>query len=173
VRLNPASLPDSYSLLYLYKGPNEATISDRASIEIDRLHHRHVFTERYIGNRCMADFWLRHDSVAWNPSHKCCSRLAVSRRFSDIAACGHGDTAPWLQQRIFMRWLVVPGHERADALKNKERDSCRAARRVSQKLPCYQFVRRNELLRRSVSYAVRRFLPTFAHCNSSSTRRRP
>lgn len=51
VRLNPASLPDSYSLLYLYKRPDEATIANRASIEIDRLHDRDVFTKRYIDNR--------------------------------------------------------------------------------------------------------------------------
>jgi hypothetical protein len=25
-----------------------------------------------------------------------CSRLGVSGRFGDVAACGHGDTAPWL-----------------------------------------------------------------------------
>jgi len=48
--LNPASLPDSYSLLYLYKWSNEAAVSNRASIEIHGLHDRDVFTKRYIDN---------------------------------------------------------------------------------------------------------------------------
>ena len=43
VRLNPASLPDCYSFLYLYEWADEAVISDCASIEIDRLHHRDGF----------------------------------------------------------------------------------------------------------------------------------
>src|SRR4029077_3786483 len=64
VRLNPASLPDSYSLLYLYEWANEAAISNCASIKIDRLHHRDVFTECYIDNSCMADFWLFHKGLA-------------------------------------------------------------------------------------------------------------
>ena len=35
-------------------------------------------------------------------SDRCCSRLSVSRRLGDIAACGvHGDTAPGLQKRIY------------------------------------------------------------------------
>ena len=50
VRLNPASLADSHSLLYLHKWPDEAAISNRAPIKIDRLDHRNVFTERYIDN---------------------------------------------------------------------------------------------------------------------------
>lgn len=58
VRLNPASFAYSHSFLYLYKWADETVISNRAPIEIDRLHHRNVFTKRYIDNPCMADFWL-------------------------------------------------------------------------------------------------------------------
>jgi hypothetical protein len=64
VRLNPASLPDGYSLLYLYEWADEATIANCASIEIDRLHHGDVFTKRYINNCCMPDFWLCHNDLA-------------------------------------------------------------------------------------------------------------
>ena len=64
VRLNPASFADSHSLLYLYKWPDEAAISNRAPIEIDRLHNRNVFTKRYIDNPCVADFWLCHKGLA-------------------------------------------------------------------------------------------------------------
>jgi hypothetical protein len=60
VRLNPASFADSHSLLYLYKWPDEATISDSAPIEIDWLHHCDVFTEGYIDNPCVTDFWPCH-----------------------------------------------------------------------------------------------------------------
>src|SRR5439155_15202873 len=71
---------------------------------------------------------------------------------------------------------LVPGHERADTLKNTEHDGCRA----SQKLPCTNLVAATSvfagavhLFARSVSYAAKRFLPTLFHCNSCSTRRRP
>jgi hypothetical protein len=64
VRLNPASLPDGYSLLYLYEWPDEAAISDCASIEIDRLHNRNAFAKRYINNPGMSDFWLCHKDLA-------------------------------------------------------------------------------------------------------------
>jgi len=64
VRLNPASLPDRYSLLDLYEWPDEAVISDCASIEIYRLHDRDVLTKRYINNPCMPDFWLCHKDLA-------------------------------------------------------------------------------------------------------------
>jgi hypothetical protein len=63
VRLNPAPFADLYALLYLHKRPNEATISNRAPIEIDRLHNLHVFTECYIDNCCIADFWLCHEGL--------------------------------------------------------------------------------------------------------------
>jgi hypothetical protein len=65
VRLNPASLSDGYSLLYLYEWPDEAVISDCASIEIYRLYDRDVLTKRYINNPCMPDFWLCHKDLAW------------------------------------------------------------------------------------------------------------
>jgi len=48
VRLNPAPFANLYSLLYLYKRPDEGTIANRASIEVDRLDDRDVFTKRYI-----------------------------------------------------------------------------------------------------------------------------
>ena len=64
VRLNPASFADSHSLLYLYKWADEATISNRAPIEIDRLHHCDVFAEGYIDNPCVTDFWLCHEALA-------------------------------------------------------------------------------------------------------------
>ena len=60
VRLNPASLPDSCSLLYLYEWADETGISNRASIEIDRLNHRNVFSKRYINDPCITDFWRCH-----------------------------------------------------------------------------------------------------------------
>jgi len=64
MRLNPASLPDGYSLLYLYEWANEAVISDCASIEIYRLHHGDGLTKRYIDNPRIPDFWLRHNGLA-------------------------------------------------------------------------------------------------------------
>ena len=64
VRLNPASLADSHSLLDLYKRTDEAAISNCASIEIDRLHNRGVFTECHINNPCMPDFWPFHEALA-------------------------------------------------------------------------------------------------------------
>jgi hypothetical protein len=65
VRLNPAPFPDGYSLLYLYEWADEAVISNRASIEIDRLHHGDGFTKRYINNPCMPDFGFCHKDLAW------------------------------------------------------------------------------------------------------------
>jgi hypothetical protein len=64
VRLNPAPLADIYSLLYLYKWPNEAVVSNRASIEINRLHNSNVFAKRYIDNPCVPDFWLCHEGLS-------------------------------------------------------------------------------------------------------------
>src|SRR4029077_11323434 len=64
VRLNPASFADSHSLLYLYKWADETVVSNRAPIEIDRRHHGDVFTEGYIDNPCVADFWLCHETLA-------------------------------------------------------------------------------------------------------------
>jgi hypothetical protein len=64
VRLNPASLPDGYSLLYLYKWADETAISNCASIEVDGLHDRYVFTKRDVDNPCMPDFWLCHKDLA-------------------------------------------------------------------------------------------------------------
>jgi hypothetical protein len=62
--LDPASLSDSHSLLDLYEWADEAAISNCASIKIDRLHDRDVFTKRYVDNPCMADFWLCHKGLA-------------------------------------------------------------------------------------------------------------
>ena len=64
VRLDPASLSDSYSLLDLYERADKAGISNCASIEIDRLYDRDVFTKCYVDNPCMADFWLCHKGLA-------------------------------------------------------------------------------------------------------------
>jgi hypothetical protein len=65
VRLNPASFPDGYSLLYLYEWADEAAISNCASIEINWLHNRNVFPKRYVSNPSVADFWLCHKDLAW------------------------------------------------------------------------------------------------------------
>jgi len=56
--LNPASLADIYALLYLYKWPDEAAVSNRAPIEINRLYHDDVFTKLNIDNPCATDLWL-------------------------------------------------------------------------------------------------------------------
>ena len=58
VRLDPASLSDNYALLYLYEWTNEAAISNRAPIEIDRLYDGDVFTKLNIDNPCVTDLWL-------------------------------------------------------------------------------------------------------------------
>jgi len=58
VRLNPASLADIHALLYLYKWPDEAAVSNRAPIEINRLHDDDVFTKLNIYNPCATDLWL-------------------------------------------------------------------------------------------------------------------
>jgi hypothetical protein len=63
VRLNPAPLADIYSLLYLYKWPNEAVVSNRASVEINRLHNSNIFAKRYIDNPRVPDFWLCHEGL--------------------------------------------------------------------------------------------------------------
>ena len=39
--------------------------------------------------------------VSYKLYHKRCSRL------EEVVACGHGDTAPWLQRRVFVRWVAV------------------------------------------------------------------
>jgi hypothetical protein len=62
--LNPAPFADIYSLLYLYKRPDKGPITNSAPIEIDWLHHRDVFTERYIDNPYVPNFWLCHKDVA-------------------------------------------------------------------------------------------------------------
>jgi hypothetical protein len=62
--LNPAPLTDSYALLYLDEGSNEAAISDDATIQIDRLHHSDIFSESDVDNRGITDFWFPHGSVA-------------------------------------------------------------------------------------------------------------
>jgi hypothetical protein len=64
VGLNATPLANDRPFLYLHKWPNEAAISNRAAIQIDRLHHRDVFTERYIDNPCVTDFWLCHKGLA-------------------------------------------------------------------------------------------------------------
>ena len=70
------------------------------------------------GNGVFADDTMKDDCVAYSPGLICRpprpdSKIAkrhltnvvaasVSRRLGDIAACGvHGDTAPWLQKRIY------------------------------------------------------------------------
>jgi len=58
VRLNSASLTDIYALLYLYEWTNEAAVSNRAPIEIDRLYDGDVFTKLNIDNSCVTDLWL-------------------------------------------------------------------------------------------------------------------
>jgi hypothetical protein len=50
VGLNPASLADGCSLLYFNERPNEAAISDRATIEIDRLYDDDVLTKLNVDN---------------------------------------------------------------------------------------------------------------------------
>ena len=64
VRLNPASLADLYALLYLYEWTNEAAVSNRAPIEIDRLYDGDVFTKLNIYNSGMTDFWLYQRGLA-------------------------------------------------------------------------------------------------------------
>jgi hypothetical protein len=55
VRLNPAALTYLCSFLYLHKWPNEAAISNRATIEIDRLHDGDVLTKLNVVNPRMPD----------------------------------------------------------------------------------------------------------------------
>jgi hypothetical protein len=62
--LNPAPLADIYSLLYLYKWPDKGPIPNSAPIEIHWVHHRDVFTECYIDNPRVPNFWLCHKGVA-------------------------------------------------------------------------------------------------------------
>jgi hypothetical protein len=64
VRLNPATLANIYSLLYLNKWAYKRLIINRAPIEINRLHNRNVFTKRYINNPCVTDFWPCHEALA-------------------------------------------------------------------------------------------------------------
>jgi hypothetical protein len=65
VRLNPASLPDGYSLLYFYEWPDEGAISNRASIEINWLHDGYIFAKRYLDNPCLPDFWICHKDLTY------------------------------------------------------------------------------------------------------------
>ena len=55
VGLNPAALADRYALLYLDEWPNEAVISNRATIEIDRLHDSDILPESGVHNSSMPD----------------------------------------------------------------------------------------------------------------------
>ena len=51
-------MADLYALLYLYEWTNEAAVSNRAPIEIDRLYDSDVFTKLNIDNSCVTDLWL-------------------------------------------------------------------------------------------------------------------
>jgi hypothetical protein len=62
--LNATPLADDRPFLYLHKWPDEAAISNRATIQIDRLYNSDILAERDIDDRGITDFWLRHDSVA-------------------------------------------------------------------------------------------------------------
>jgi len=64
VRLNPASLADLYALLYFYEWTNEAAVSNRTSIEIDRLYDSDLFTKLNIDNSCVTDLWLCQKGLA-------------------------------------------------------------------------------------------------------------
>jgi hypothetical protein len=56
--LNPAASADGYPLLYLDEWPDEATLPNRATIEIDRLHDSDIFTKLNIDNSGMPDLRL-------------------------------------------------------------------------------------------------------------------
>ena len=64
VRLNPASLADLYALLDFYEWTNEAAVSNRTSIEIDRLYDSDLFTKLNIDNSCVTDLWLCRKGLA-------------------------------------------------------------------------------------------------------------
>ena len=64
VRLNPASLADLYALLYFYEWTNEAAVSNRTPIEIDRLYDSDLFTKLNIDNSCVTDLWLCRKGLA-------------------------------------------------------------------------------------------------------------
>jgi len=53
--------------LYLNKGANKRIIPKYASVKVDWLNDSNVFTERYIDNPCMPNFWLCRESVARRP----------------------------------------------------------------------------------------------------------
>jgi len=63
VGLNATPLADDRPFLYLHKWPDEAAISNRATIQIDRLHHRDIFSESDIDDRGITDFWRPHNTV--------------------------------------------------------------------------------------------------------------
>ena len=65
VRLDTAAFANVCPCLYLNKGSDEAIISDRAPIKIDRLHHCDVFTEGYIDNPCLLQPGLDHRTRQW------------------------------------------------------------------------------------------------------------
>ena len=58
VRLNPASLADGCSVLYLNEWSNEAAIPNRATVEIDRLYDGHILTELNVNYSSLPDLRL-------------------------------------------------------------------------------------------------------------------
>ena len=57
--MNPAASADGYPLLYLDEWSNETAISNRATIEIDRLYDSDILTKLNIDNSGMPDLGPR------------------------------------------------------------------------------------------------------------------
>ena len=65
VGLNPATFAYRGPFLYLHEWANKAVISNRAPVEIDRLHDVDVLAELNIDNPRLLDFGHLHTGLAW------------------------------------------------------------------------------------------------------------
>lgn len=63
VGLNPASLPDLCSLLYLDEWSDERVVSNGASVEVNGLNHSNVFTKLNIDNPYRPKFRSAHTDL--------------------------------------------------------------------------------------------------------------
>src|SRR4030095_805757 len=68
VGLYPAPLTDCCAFLNLDEWTNEAASSNGATIQIDRLHNPHVFSEGDIDDAGIKDFWRGHHAITYRRS---------------------------------------------------------------------------------------------------------
>jgi hypothetical protein len=63
MRLDTASLSNTYSFLYFHERSDEAIVTYFAAIKVDRLDDRNAFTKRYVNNPGLPQLRLRCDDL--------------------------------------------------------------------------------------------------------------